>query len=471
MSSKNLKVGIFVVGGILLFAVGLFLIGSRKQLFSHKYSIFADFDDVNTIQPGATVRVSGMNAGTVKAVNIPKTPSARFRLELSVDEKFRHIIREDSMASISTEGMVGNKFVEVDKGTDNSPECRPGCTIRTKEGAGLEALMKQGTQIGNEVQDAIKDLQSRADVAMTDITDLTAHADKTIAVIQPNVELTASNAAAMSGDAKQLVTGVKNGRGAVGKLLVDRQTATDVTDTIANAKQSATNIDRATEKINNMASEVQKADLPPVHEAVTHVDDMSTQLDQATRTFLSKGNSNGNTAEALRDTVHSADAAAGNLSDDTEALKHNFFLRGFFKRRGFFDLATLTPSKYASSEFVKKPRARVWIPAAGLFQVGADGSQKLSDAGRSILDQSMSDLLPYLPNNPIVVEGYSAQGTPDQRYLASRQRAMEVRQYLESRFHLNSQLVGIMPLGDRPPPGVQKQKWDGICLALVVSKK
>jgi hypothetical protein len=59
---------------------------------------------------------------------------------------------------------------------------------------------------------------------------------------------------------------------------------------------------------------------------------------------------------------------------------------------------------------------------------------------------------------------------PDQRFLVARQRADEVRQYLESRFRLNSKLVGIMPLEDRPPPGSGKQMWDGVCLVLVASK-
>ena len=98
-----------------------------------------------------------------------------------------------------------------------------------------------------------------------------------------------------------------------------------------------------------------------------------------------------------------------------------------------------------------------------------DGSQQLSKIGQSIVDQYMSELVPYLPNNPMVVEGYSTTGMPDQRYLASRQRAMEVRQYLESRFHLDPKRVGIMPFGDHPP--VDRQVWDGVCLVLVVSKQ
>jgi hypothetical protein len=134
-------------------------------------------------------------------------------------------------------------------------------------------------------------------------------------------------------------------------------------------------------------------------------------------------------------------------------------------------LDQISPSKYAASQFVKKPKARVWVAAAGLFDPQPDGTQRLAKTSSAILDQSMSDLVPYLPNNPIVIEGYSASGMPDQRYRISRQRAVEVRQYLESRFHLNSKLVGIMPFDDRPPAGAGKEMWDGICLVLITSKR
>ncbi len=80
----------------MLFGVGLFLIGDRKQLFSSKYDVYADFENLNAIEPGAMVRVSGMDAGTVADVSLPKTPSGAFRVKLNVDDKFKHLVREDS---------------------------------------------------------------------------------------------------------------------------------------------------------------------------------------------------------------------------------------------------------------------------------------------------------------------------------------------------------------------------------------
>ncbi|MBV9443758.1 MAG: hypothetical protein JO217_13840 [Acidobacteriaceae bacterium] len=112
----------------------------------------------------------------------------------------------------------------------------------------------------------------------------------------------------------------------------------------------------------------------------------------------------------------------------------------------------------------------MWIPAAGMFKTDEAGAQELTDTGRYIVDRSVADIVPFLPNNPVVVEGYAEDGLPDQRYIESRQRAADVQHYLESHLHLRPELVGIMPLGDRPPAKTGKSSWDGICIALVVSK-
>lgn len=467
---KKIKVGIFLVGGIVLFCVGLFLIGSRRQLFTRHFVVYTEFNNIDTLQTGAKVRVSGMDAGEITGIQVPNGPSSQFRLKLKIDQKFHPIVREDSLASIETEGMVGNKFVNVKKGSDHSPECPGGCTLRSEEPVEMGELMREGSQLAKTMQTTIEDVRHRADSAIDHITSLAGHADQTIVAVSPDVEKIASNSVHMTNNANAIVAGIRHGHGAAGKLLTDETVASNVDTTIANAKQATANLEQTSRKVNTIVSDVQRTDLVEVHKTLENTQGMTQQLDQAVGTFLSPGNNNQSTAVALRGAVQGAQQTMTNLADDTEAVKHNFFLRGFFKRRGFYNLDTITPSKYASTEFVKKPHARIWIPAAGLFNVGPGGSQQLSDVGRSILDQSMSDLVPFLPNNPIVVEGYSTNGVPDQRYLASRQRAFEVRQYLESRFHLNSKLVGIMPLGDQPPPGVHKSTWNGICLALVVSR-
>ncbi len=468
--SKAVKVGILIVGGVVLFGLGLFLIGSSKQLFAHHYSVYADFNNTATINKGVTVRVSGMDAGTVDAVDIPRTPSGKFRMKLKVDQKFRHLIREDSVATIATEGMVGNQFVQIKKGTDNSPECVPGCTIKSQEAASISQLMQQGNEIADQIKTTIQDVRGRADVAMGNITDLTGHADESIKSITPGIQKIAANGVKVSGNADQIVANVRNGQGAAGKLLMDQQTGRDVATIVSNAKQTTTNADGASAKANDMIAEIQHKDLPKIDQTVTNVQDTTNQLNAAVGTFLSKGNNQESTPDALRNTIQHANQATGNLADDTEAIKHNFFFRGFFKRRGFYTLAHMTPSEYERSEFVRKPAGRIWIPAAGLFEVGADGKQKLTPQGPSILDQALSGLVRYLPNNPIMVEAYSPTGARDQQYLSSEQRGDEVRRFLESRFQVDSKWIGVMPFENQPPKHAGKKTWNGISVVVIQSK-
>jgi phospholipid/cholesterol/gamma-HCH transport system substrate-binding protein len=468
--AKQLKVGIFLVGGIILFCVGLFLIGSSEQLFGSHFTVYTDFNDIQTLQTGAKVRVSGMDAGEVTGIAVPKQPSGEFRLKLKVDQKFHSIVRQDSVATIETEGMVGNKFVNIAKGTDDSPECKAGCTLRGEEPVSIGALMRQGGKLAQTMQSTIEDVHKRADTAIQNIANVAGHADGMIVAVRPNVEKIASNSASLTGNANAVVADIRHGHGAAGKLLTDRAVGSDVQATVANAKQTTANLQQASKKVNAIVSQVQQTDMAAAQRTLQNAQDMTQQLNQAVGTFLSPGGYNENTAAALRGAAHGAQQTMSNLADDTEAIKHNFFFRGFFHRRGYFDMETITPSKYEESEFVKKPRARVWIPAAGLFAVNAQGAQELTGTGQEILNQYMSDLVRYLPNNPIVVEGYATAGLPAQRYLASRQRALAVRNYLISHFHLNAARVGAIPLADHPPKGTGKAIWDGICLSLVVSK-
>ncbi|MGH9771456.1 MAG: MlaD family protein [Candidatus Acidiferrales bacterium] len=462
-SKKKILVGVFIIGGIILFTVGLYFIGSRQQLFASQFTVYTGFDNVDTIQSGAKVRVSGMDAGTVGGIQIPKSPSAQFRVKLEIDKKFHHLVRQDSVATIETAGMVGSKYVNVKKGSANSPEVAADGTLRGQEPVDLGDLMREGSGLVKTAQKTMNDIRGKADQAIGNITKLTGNANGMIVSVRGDVKKIASNTAHLTGNANAIAAGIRQGHGAAGKLLTDRTVASNVASTISQAKQTA-------QKVNAMASSIRQQDLPAVHKTLKNTQQMTGKLNQAVGTFLASGKKNENTAVALRDTVQGAKRSMQNLADDTEAIKHNFLFRGFFHRRGFYSFDTLTPKKYAFSRFVKKPRARVWIAAAGLFQKGPKGKQQLTKQGRAILDQNMSGLVPYLPRNPIIVEGYAGQGMPDQRYLASRQRAVVVRHYLISRFHLDPKRIGIMPMGDQPPHRSKKKMWDGICLVLVVSK-
>jgi phospholipid/cholesterol/gamma-HCH transport system substrate-binding protein len=460
---RNVKVGVFIVGGIVLFCLGLFLIGSRTQLFGGHFTAYTEFNNIDTLTAGASVRVGGMDAGQIAQIDVPSGPNAKFRIKLEVDKKFAPIVRRDSEASIETQGMVGNIYINIAKGSANSPECK-GCTLPSQEPTSMGELFRKGNQLAGSLQSTITDIHHQTDALLKTINSAAGNANSMLAGMKPNV-------IGVSKNANAIVAGIRQGHGAAGKLLSDKAVASEVSTTVANASQASSNFKQTSQKINTMVATVQKSDLPKLNQTVTNAQAATQKVNQAMGTMLAKGTSGESTPEAIHNTIQQAQQTTANLADDTAAIKRNFFFRGFFKRRGFYNLATLTPSKYADTRFVKKPAARVWIPADGLFATGSNGKQQLTSAGRASIDNAMSKLVPYLPNSPLVVEGYSTAGAPDQQYLASRRRALAVSQYVESHFHLKPTRVGIMPLGDHPPPHTGKKTWNGICLALVTWKK
>ena len=86
-SSRLIGVGVFVIGGLLIFALGLFMIGDRRFLFSDLFDLHAEFEQIAGLQDGAAVRVNGMDAGEVTDIDIPPSPAGRFRVRMRVRAK------------------------------------------------------------------------------------------------------------------------------------------------------------------------------------------------------------------------------------------------------------------------------------------------------------------------------------------------------------------------------------------------
>jgi len=91
----------------------------------------------------------------------------------------------------------------------------------------------------------------------------------------------------------------------------------------------------------------------------------------------------------------------------------------------------------------------------------------LAPAGKRRIDAAATQLGDSLVSNPVVVEGYSETQDHDRQFAVSRNRAILVRQYLQTHFHLDVQNIGVVSLRDLPPPGLHKDKWDGVCIVIL----
>jgi phospholipid/cholesterol/gamma-HCH transport system substrate-binding protein len=143
------------------------------------------------------------------------------------------------------------------------------------------------------------------------------------------------------------------------------------------------------------------------------------------------------------------------MADDTEALKHNFFFRGFFKRRGYYTLTNLKPDQYRHDKVFANPENhREWLTADDLFQPASSGLETLSPVGKKRIDVVAAQLGDSLEDH-------------DEQFALSRDRAILVSQYLHTRFHLDSRNIGVVSLKELPPPGLHKDKWDGVCMVIL----
>ena len=117
---RTALVGAFVLGGLLVFGGGLFLIGDRRLLFAEQFELTSTFGKVTGLQVGTQVRLAGLDVGEVLEITLPSGPSDKFRVRMRLREDVRQLVRTDSTAAIQTDGIVGSAFIQVSVGTDAS---------------------------------------------------------------------------------------------------------------------------------------------------------------------------------------------------------------------------------------------------------------------------------------------------------------------------------------------------------------
>lgn len=193
---KNFKVrlGVFIIVGILLFVGGIYYIGKNQNLFSDSFKLKAIFNNVGGLQLGNNVRFSGINIGTVNEIEIINDTSVM--VEFLLEQRVRPFVKTNANAVIGSEGLMGNKVINIIPGTP-----------------GFKAVENNDTLL------TIKPL---------DIDD-----------ILKSVKATADNAQVLTGDLAYLTTNIRGGKGMVGKLFSDTVFAKNIDKTIVNLKKGS----------------------------------------------------------------------------------------------------------------------------------------------------------------------------------------------------------------------------------------
>jgi len=437
-----------------LFALGIFLVGSRHEAFSRHVLLYTEFADLDGIAKGSKVQVAGMDAGQVTKIDVPSSPSGHFRVQMKVDESLHGLVRADSVVTVDTEGVVGNTFLTIHSGSPNAAIAQADSVLQSKSPVSMSDLLTHGLGIMNDADATIKQVGGKLNVALDGV-----------------------NGAV--GNANDLLVGLKEGRGPAGMLLRDEKMAGQIRETMSNVQSTTSNLNQASGRANVLVADVQQRQLPQkLDDTMTQIRAASTQADatiqqvQQSLTQALGPDAHGVTAgQNISEALTNVNAATGNMAEDTEALKHNFFFKGFFNRRGYYTLSSLSPQEYRRSKlFGSNQSPRTWLQADALFQHGPHGTEELSVDGKHAIDAAVASLGDTIFTHPIVIEGYSDAAVSADALSWSYARAQLVRNYLEARYPFTTKNVGVMPLSATPPPGLGHDHWSDVCI-LIAEKK
>jgi phospholipid/cholesterol/gamma-HCH transport system substrate-binding protein len=444
-SRKLVGAGAFVAAGVLLFTVALFMIGERRMLFEDRFDVYTEFARLGQLEVGAVVRVAGMDAGEVTDIQIPASPAQKFRVKMAVREDLHGLVRTDSVATPQMEGLVGAIFLSVGAGTEAAPQVSEGGTIPSREPFMMADLLEQASGTIALVTETVESLRGDVQKAVQQIALTAEDAHAMLEDVRPDITAIARDGSRLAADLQEITAGVRRGEGTVGKLVKD---------------------DALYQRAREIAEEARAV--------MANVREVSDEARRAIAGFRSEDGPAQGLLGEMRVTLGQTREAVSDLADNMEALKHNFLLRVFFNRRGYFDLDAISPADYRSGvlENGRRKAARIWLSTRVLFEQRPDGSEALTEDGKARLDSAMATYLEYIPANPIVVEGYAVGLTTDERFRRARQRAGTVREYLMGRYALAPQSTGFIALGndaDGSPDG--NGTWDGVALALFLDRE
>ncbi|MBK8662557.1 MAG: MCE family protein [Ignavibacteriales bacterium] len=193
-SKNKIRLGIFITIGIVVFILAIYFIGEKQQLFRSTFNISGVFKDVGGLQVGGNVRFAGINVGVVESITIITDTSVQ--VDMIIDESVRKFINKNAVANIGTEGLMGNKILFISPG--------------------------KGKAITIEDQDHIK-------------TAPPINLDEIFASLKGTID----NSTVITNDLAKITTYIKDGKGIVGRLLMDDDLSQNFDSAIALLKSGS----------------------------------------------------------------------------------------------------------------------------------------------------------------------------------------------------------------------------------------
>jgi phospholipid/cholesterol/gamma-HCH transport system substrate-binding protein len=222
-SVNTIKLGVFVLAGLLFLIIMLYMIGKNRNIFGPSFVLKAQFENVQGLVPGSNVRFSGIEIGTVKKINI--ISDTLIEVVMLVDDKMQKIIKSNAIVAIGSDGLMGNKVINISPTGPSAPFVVKGETLRSRKAINTENIM----QTLSETNHDISVIAAQLKIAVHRVNNSTAlwailndeTLPKNLRASVSNVQLATERAAIVASDLQFIIGSVKNGKGSLGTVLTD----------------------------------------------------------------------------------------------------------------------------------------------------------------------------------------------------------------------------------------------------------
>ena len=312
---NNIKLGAFVLAGLIFLLLILYMIGKNRTMFGGNYKLRARFENVQGLKSGNNVRYAGIDVGTVEKVSIIN--DTIMEVKMIIDNKAKFILRKNAIVSIGTDGLVGNKVVNIAASKSDSPLAEENDILPTKKPIDTDEMLRTLNKTNNDIAVIAKNLKltsnklnnSEALWALLNDKSLPDNLKKSAA----NIRLVTNNLYNMSKDVNSMVSKIKKGEGSIGKIINDTSFAKSLEEAVINIKDAGN-------EVSTLSKDINKA-----------VKDIENNINDG----------NGTVHALLKDTgiVIKINHSLDNIEDGTkgfnqnmDALKHSFLFRGYFRK-------------------------------------------------------------------------------------------------------------------------------------------
>lgn len=306
---NNTKLGFFVLAGLLFLILLLYMIGKNKSLFGSNYILKTRFENVQGLIPGNNVRYAGIQTGTVKNLNILNDTTVE--VTMIIESKMENIIRKDAITSIGTDGIVGNKVVNIVPGRLNGTIALNGDLLISRKTIDTESIMSTLSKTNDDVAIIVSGLKTTVERINNSSSLWNLLSDDQMPIdiknSAKNIQIATLNASEITNEVQLIVNGLRNRNGSLGLLLND-------TTLVSNLNKSSQHLNSVSSLLHNIVFDIQK--------------DINSGKGPA-NSFLKDSL----LVDKINKSLDNIQMGTEGFNQNMEALKKSFLLRGHFKRQ------------------------------------------------------------------------------------------------------------------------------------------